>query len=90
LVFSGQTEHASLKASAREYKGSFALIQQGVNLCEAQRLLGHKSHAMTQWYPHLAPENLMNAVLKLDKTEAGKNPVTNKSHSQKEGVSQTD
>jgi integrase len=43
-----------------------SLVQKGVDLYQVQRLLGHKSNAMTQRYAHLAPENLRNAVLKLD------------------------
>jgi integrase len=43
-----------------------ALVQRGADLYEVQRLLGHKSHVMTQRYAHLAPENLRNAVSKLD------------------------
>jgi integrase len=59
-----------------------ALVQRGADLYEVQRLLGHKSHAMTQRYAHLAPENLRNAVLKLDKTDAEKDTATSKSQSQ--------
>ncbi len=44
-----------------------ALVQKGAGLYEVQRLLGHKSSAMTQRYAHLAPENLREAVLRLDK-----------------------
>ena len=43
-----------------------ALVQRGADLYEVQRLLGHKSHAMTQRYAHLAQENLRAADLKLD------------------------
>jgi integrase len=43
-----------------------ALVQRGADLYEVQRLLGHKSQAMTQRYAHLAPENLRKAVLRLD------------------------
>jgi integrase len=64
------------------------LVQRGVDLYEVQKLLGHKSHAMTQRYAHLAPENLRNAVLRLDKKDAEKDSVTYKSQRQKEGVSQ--
>jgi integrase len=55
------------------------LVQRGVDLYLVQRLLGHKSHAMTQRYAHLAPENLRNAVLRLDEKIN-----TNLRHSQKE------
>lgn len=65
-----------------------ALVQRGAGLYEVQRLLGHKSHAMTQRYAHLAPENLRNVVLMLDKGEAGKGSVTVQSQSQNERVSQ--
>jgi integrase len=59
------------------------LVQRGVDLYLVQRLLGHKSHAMTQRYAHLAPENLRNAVLKLDEKIN-----TNLRHSQKETARQ--
>jgi len=49
-----------------------ALVQRGVDLYGVQRLLGHKSHEMTQRYAHLAPENLRKAVLKLDEPKDGK------------------
>ena len=48
-----------------------ALVRRGADLYRVQRLLGHKSHTMTQRYAHLAPENLREAVLKLDEPEAG-------------------
>lgn len=59
------------------------LVQRGVDLYLVQRLLGHKGHAMTQRYAHLAPENLRNAVLKLDEKIN-----TNLRHSQKETARQ--
>jgi len=48
-----------------------ALVQRGEDLYQIQRLLGHKSHTMTQRYAHLAPENLRDAVLSLDIKELG-------------------
>ena len=47
-----------------------ALVQRGADLYEVQRLLGHKSHAMTQRYAHLAQENLRAALLKLDSMDS--------------------
>jgi len=38
-----------------------ALVQKGVDLYEVQRLLGHKSNAMTQRYAHLRDEALKKA-----------------------------
>jgi integrase len=67
------------------------LVQRGVDLYQVQRLLSDKSNAMTQRYAHLAPENLRNAVMKLDeksydnsmtnqKKEATADPVTSEKH----------
>jgi integrase len=43
------------------------LIQSGKDLYKVQRLLGHKSPAMTQRYAHHYPESLRDAVEVLDK-----------------------
>lgn len=43
-----------------------ALVQKGVELYQVQKLLGHRSNAMTQRYAHLSPEHLRDAVNKLD------------------------
>jgi site-specific recombinase XerD len=48
-------------------------VQKGVDIYQVQKLLGHKTERMTQKYSQLAPENLMNAVLKLDRKESGVN-----------------
>jgi site-specific recombinase XerD len=46
-----------------------SLVQRGVDLYKVQRLLGHKDNRMTQRYAHMAPENLRDAVLILDREE---------------------
>ena len=61
-----------------------ALVQRGADLYEVQRLLGHKSHAMTQRYAHLSRENLRAAVLKLDAMDSEKS--TKIAHSIKKEV----
>ena len=43
-----------------------SLVQRGVDLYQVQRLLGHKDGRMTQRYAHLSPENVRDAILKLD------------------------
>jgi integrase len=43
-----------------------ALVQKRVDLYQVQRLLGHRSNAMTQRYAHLSPEHLRDAVTRLD------------------------
>jgi len=43
------------------------LVQAGVDLYKVQRLLGHKSPAMTQRYAHHSPESLRDGVGVLDK-----------------------
>ena len=50
------------------------VVQSGKDLYKVQRLLGHKSPAMTQRYAHHYPESLRDAVEVLDKL------VTNLSH----------
>jgi integrase len=59
------------------------LVQRGVDLYLVQKLLGHRSQAMAQRYAHLAPENLRNAVLKLDEKIN-----TNLRHSEEEAARQ--
>jgi Site-specific recombinase XerD len=46
------------------------LVQKGASLYEVQRLLGHKTIAMTMRYAHLAPDNLRIAVSLLDNRES--------------------
>jgi integrase len=48
------------------------LVQSGVNLQEIQRLLGHRSLAMTLRYGHLAPESQRLAVAKLNGMPGGR------------------
>ena len=43
------------------------LVQHGVDRYVVQRLLGHKTAAMTERYAHLAPDNLRGGVEVLDK-----------------------
>lgn len=43
------------------------LVQAGVDLYKVQRLLGHKTPAMTQRYAHHSPESLRDGVLVLDR-----------------------
>lgn len=42
------------------------LVQNGVDLYRVQRLLGHKTHVMTQRYAHHYPESLRSAVKVLE------------------------
>jgi len=56
-----------------------SLVQSGVDLYKVQMLLGHKESRMTQRYSHLAPENLRDAVLKLDRLKPEGALVTNRS-----------
>lgn len=43
------------------------LVQEGVDLYKVQRLLGHKTPAMTQRYAHHCPESLRDGVAVLDR-----------------------
>lgn len=43
------------------------LVQAGVDIYKVQRLLGHKTPAMTQRYAHHSPESLRDGVVTLDK-----------------------
>ncbi len=47
------------------------LVQGGVDLYKVQRLLGHKSPAMTQRYAHHWPESLRDGVAVLDRKPTG-------------------
>jgi integrase len=48
------------------------LVQMGVDLYKVQRLLGHKTPAITQRYAHHSPESLRDSVAVLEKkTESG-------------------
>ena len=49
------------------------LAQSGANLYEVQRLMGHKDFRMTQRYAHLAPDNLRDAVKRLENKVCSKN-----------------
>lgn len=42
------------------------MVQNGVDLYIVQRILGHKTAAMTQRYAHLAPDNLREGINTLD------------------------
>jgi len=42
------------------------LVQNGVDLYTVQKLMGHSTIAMTERYAHLAPDNLKDAVRKLE------------------------
>jgi site-specific recombinase XerD len=44
----------------------------GTDLYEVQRLLGHKTSAMTQRYAHLSPHHLRKAVNRLPAPEQAK------------------
>ena len=48
------------------------LVQNGVSIQEVQRILGHRSLAMTLRYGHLAPESQRLAVAKLDGMPGGR------------------
>jgi hypothetical protein len=48
-----------------------------------RKVPGHKGQGLPQRYAHLDPENLREAVLRLDRAD-----VTNQSQSEKERVSQ--
>ncbi len=47
------------------------LAQKGVDLYTVQKLLGQRDFTMTQRYAHLAPDNLRQAVKKLENSEVG-------------------
>jgi integrase len=53
------------------------LVQNGVDLYRVQRLLGHKTHVMTQRYAHHYPESLRSAVKVLE--TAGYDTITSQS-----------
>jgi len=50
---------------------AFWLVQGGVPLLEASKLLGHSMIEMIERYAHLAPENLKAAVGVLDRSRSG-------------------
>jgi integrase len=62
-----------------------ALVQSGVDLYQVQILLGHKTSRMAQRYSHLTPENLRDAVLKLDKSNTVEASVTNRTQLEGKG-----
>ena len=49
------------------HKFATRLAQAGVDLYKVQRLLGHKTAAMTQRYAHRSPESLREGVLILER-----------------------
>jgi len=70
-----RSERACKRAGIEDFhfhdlRHSFAsyLTMDGENLRTVQTLLGHKDLRMTMRYSHLSPENLREAVLKLDKS----------------------
>jgi integrase len=48
------------------------LVQSGVSLQEVQRILGHRTLAMTMRYAHLAPESQRTAIAKLNGKPGGR------------------
>ena len=66
--FMSEMKKFSLKGNIHMLRHTFAsrLVQNGVSIYEVKELLGHADVSTTMRYAHLAPDNMKNAVHKLD------------------------
>jgi integrase len=74
--FTSEMKKHKLKGNVHMLRHTFAsrLVQNGVSIYEVKELLGHADVTTTMIYAHLAPDNMKNAVHKLDfidSSEAG-------------------
>ena len=62
----GKDDDQQLVPHALRHTCASRLVQRGVEILTVQKLLGHKSLAMTMRYSHLAPKTLRSAISVLD------------------------